>query len=76
MCRVIEQSQARRLSVTSKIGRRLVGARWLNAFKAGWRHGRHDDDNLRTYSVWTRASAYRLGLRLGRLAGDRTLHHQ
>jgi hypothetical protein len=48
----------------------------LNAFKAGWRHGRHDDDNLRTYSVWTRASAYRLGLRLGRLAGNRTPHHQ
>jgi hypothetical protein len=40
----------------------------LNAFKAGWRHGRDQGDGLRSYSVWTRASAYRVGLQLGRLA--------
>jgi hypothetical protein len=43
----------------------------LNAFKAGWRHGRDHGDGLRSYSVWTRASAYRVGLRLGRLVGSR-----
>jgi hypothetical protein len=43
----------------------------LNAFKAGWRHAREKGDSLRAYSNWQRASAYRLGLRLGRLAGHR-----
>jgi hypothetical protein len=43
----------------------------LDAFTAGWRHAREEGAVLRAYSHWAPASAYRLGLRVGSLAGNR-----
>jgi hypothetical protein len=43
----------------------------LDAFRAGWRHAREEGAVLRAYSHWAPATAYRMGLRVGSVAGNR-----